>query len=137
MLKWLQLNVFTWQKRNSDLEGIGLKLNLRQQVVLLLPSCLTGSFFWVIWKEWSNIERVAVLTAILENPQEVQEAFNRIIASYQSLVIGRMGLPLSDKGISIVCVTLCGNMDEINSLNGQLGKLKEVHSKLTVSKKEF
>lgn len=84
-----------------------------------------------------NIERVAVLTAILENPKEVQEDFNRIVASYQSLVIGRMGLPLSDKGISIICVTLCGNMNEINSLNGQLGKLKEVHSKLTVSKKEF
>ena len=88
-------------------------------------------------KEWFNIERVAVLTAILENPKEVQEDFNRIIASYHSLVIGRMGLPLSDKGISIICVTLCGNMNEINSLNGQLGKLKEVHSKLTVSKKEF
>lgn len=88
-------------------------------------------------KEWLIIERVAVLTAILENPQTVQEEFNRIIAEYQSLVIGRMGLPLADKGISIICVTLCGNMNEINSLNGRLGKLKEVHSKLTVSKKEF
>lgn len=83
------------------------------------------------------IERVAVLTAILENPQAVQEDFNRIIAEYQSLVIGRMGLPLADKGISIICITLCGNMNEINSLNGRLGKLREVHSKLTVSKKEF
>ncbi|MBI4855863.1 MAG: iron-only hydrogenase system regulator [Acetobacterium woodii] len=83
------------------------------------------------------MERVAVLTAILENPQAVQEDFNRIIAEYQSLVIGRMGLPLADKGISIICITLCGNMNEINSLNGRLGKLREVHSKLTVSKKEF
>ena len=53
------------------------------------------------------------------------------------MIIGRMGLPLSDKGIAIICVTLCGNMNDINSLNGRLGKLKEVHSKLTVSKKEF
>lgn len=83
------------------------------------------------------IERVAVLTAIVDNPKAVQEEFNRIIAEYQSLVIGRMGLPLKDKGISIICVTLCGNMNAINSLNGRLGKLKEVHSKLTVSKKEF
>lgn len=83
------------------------------------------------------MERVAVITAILENPKAVQEEFNKIVAEYQSLIVGRMGLPLSDKDISVVCITLCGNMNEINSLNGRLGKLNEVHSKLTVSKKEF
>lgn len=83
------------------------------------------------------MERVAVLTAILENPKAVQVEFNAIITEYQSMIIGRMGLPLADKGISIISITLCGNMNQINSLNGRLGKLKEVHSKVTVSKKEF
>jgi NitT/TauT family transport system substrate-binding protein len=83
------------------------------------------------------IIRVAVLTAILENPKQVQEEFNSIIMNYQSMVIGRMGLPLTDKGMSVICITLCGDMNEINSLNGQLGKLRDVHSKLVVSKKNL
>ncbi len=85
----------------------------------------------------SPIKRVAVLTAILDDPKAIQEAFNRIVANYQYLVIGRMGIPLSDKGVSIICISLYGAMDQINSLNGQLGKLKDVHSKLVISKKEF
>ncbi len=85
----------------------------------------------------SPIKRVAVLTAILDDPKAIQESFNRIVADYQGMVIGRMGIPLNDKGISIICISLYGQMDQINSLNGQLGKLKDVHSKLTISKKEF
>ncbi len=83
------------------------------------------------------MKRVAVITAILEKSTEIQQEFNAIIAEVQSMVIGRMGLPLADKGISVVCITLYGNMNDINSLNGKLGKLKNVHSKLTVSKQEY
>jgi putative iron-only hydrogenase system regulator len=105
-----------------------------------VPFCFKQEVFFAlnqILREGIVIERVAVLTAILENPKAVQEEFNRIIAESQSLIIGRMGLPLADKGISIVCITLWGSMNDINALSGRLGKLKEVHSKLTISKKEF
>ena len=88
-------------------------------------------------KKVNPIKRVAVLTAILDDPKAIQESFNRIVADYQGMVIGRMGIPLNDKGISVICISLYGPMDQINSLNGQLGKLKDVHSKLTISKKKF
>jgi len=83
------------------------------------------------------MKRVAVVSAILENPENIQNTFNEIVASYKKIVRGRMGIPLPTEGVSAICMLVIGEMDEINSLTGKLGKLQDVLVKTAISKKEF
>ncbi|MFZ7121134.1 MAG: TM1266 family iron-only hydrogenase system putative regulator [Eubacteriaceae bacterium] len=83
------------------------------------------------------MKRVAAISAILENPRQSQNTFNNIISSYKCVVKGRMGIPLVDKGISVISIIVIGELDEINSLTGKLGKLSNVQVKTSISKKEL
>ncbi|WP_066503151.1 TM1266 family iron-only hydrogenase system putative regulator [Abyssisolibacter fermentans] len=83
------------------------------------------------------MKRVAVISAILENPIATQAKFNDIVSEYKGLIKGRMGLPLSEEGITVICITVIGKVDEINSLTGKLGRLDSVQVKTSISKQEF
>ena len=84
-----------------------------------------------------GVRRIAVISAILENAQRSQAEFNAIISGFKGLVKGRMGLPMSEYGASVVTIVLMGALDEINSLTGRLGALPDVQVKTSVSKKEY
>lgn len=83
------------------------------------------------------MKRVAVISAILEHSEQSQKSFNEIIASSKGVVRGRMGLPLPEEGISVICITVIGDIDEINSLTGKLGKLPNIQVKTSIAKKEL
>lgn len=83
------------------------------------------------------MKRVAVISAILEKPEETQRVFNKTVASYKHLIRGRMGLPLNDEHLSVICITVVGDLNEINSLTGKLGKLSNIQVKTSISKKEI
>ncbi len=82
------------------------------------------------------MKRIAVITAILENPERDQAAFNALVAGFKGLVKGRMGLPLHEHGVTVITITLVGDLNEINSLTGKLGLIPDVQVKTSVSKKE-
>ena len=77
-------------------------------------------------------ERVAVIGAILEDPTRSQSQFNRIVAEYHDR--GRMGLPLKDKCMSVISITVVGTMDQINTMTGRLGNLEGVTVKTAISR---
>jgi putative iron-only hydrogenase system regulator len=83
------------------------------------------------------MKRVAVISAILEKPEDTQIIFNKTVASYKHLIRGRMGLPLVDEDLSVICITVVGELNEINSLTGKLGKLPNIQVKTSISKKEL
>ncbi|WP_113674436.1 TM1266 family iron-only hydrogenase system putative regulator [Vallitalea guaymasensis] len=83
------------------------------------------------------MKRVAVISAILERPEDTQNTFNAIVSSYKDMVKGRMGLPLIEEGISVISITVVGEINDINSLNGKLGKLPNTQVKTSISKKEI
>ncbi len=83
------------------------------------------------------MKRIAVISAILENPDQAQGPFNAIVAGFKGIVKGRMGLPLPEHGVSVITIALAGELDEINSLTGKLGALPEVQVKTSISKKEL
>lgn len=82
------------------------------------------------------MKRVAVISAILEQPDLSQHDFNDVIASFKGLVRGRMGLPMQEEGIAVISIVLIGELDEINTLTGKLGNLPHVTVKTSISKKE-
>jgi len=83
------------------------------------------------------MERIAVISAILENPEQTQHRFNDLIAEFKGLVKGRMGLPMPEHGITVITITLLGTMNEINTLTGRLGRIPHVQVKTSVAKKEI
>lgn len=83
------------------------------------------------------MKRIALISAILENPQENQSLFNQIVSEHRDLVKGRMGLPFDEADIAVIALTVVGPMDEINRFTGQLGKVPSTMVKVVTSKKEL
>lgn len=81
--------------------------------------------------------KIAIIGAILEDPKKAQFKFNKIVSEYKDIVRGRLGLPLVDKGVSAISLTVVGSLDKINSLTGKLGNIEGVSIKISISKKEF
>ncbi len=62
---------------------------------------------------------------------------NEILSAHGQIIIGRQGIPLRDRGISVISIVLEGNTDEIGSLTGKLGRLKGVKVKSVLIKNNF
>jgi putative iron-only hydrogenase system regulator len=59
---------------------------------------------------------------------------NALLSDYSEIILGRQGIPLHDKGISIISLVVEGNTDRINALTGKIGKLEGVEVKSILSK---
>ena len=80
------------------------------------------------------MERVAVISVILEDAKVCQSEFNNVVAQYQDIVRGRMGIPFKDMGISVVSITVLASIDKINSLTGKLGNIDHITVKTAISR---
>ncbi len=81
--------------------------------------------------------RVAIIGIIVENRDKNKdsiEKLNNILHDYGSYIIGRMGLPYREKGISIISVAVDAPQDIISALSGKLGRLPGVSIKTLYSK---
>ena len=76
--------------------------------------------------------RVALIGIIVEDPGAV-DALNGILHEYSAYIIGRMGIPYRQKGISIISIALDAPQDVISALTGKIGRLPGVNAKTTYS----
>ena len=76
-------------------------------------------------------ERVALLGLVVENPDSV-EPLNQLLHQYKDYIIGRMGLPYRQRGVSIISIVLDAPGNVISSLSGMLAGVtaKAVYSKM-------
>ena len=81
--------------------------------------------------------RIATVSAVLDEPEKVQKELNEVIAENKHIIKGRMGIPMSEYGVSIIALAVIGQTDEINAFTGRLGKLSNVQVKTSFSKKEI
>jgi len=79
-------------------------------------------------------KRIAV-TAIVIDEQEAVPEVNNVLHEYNDIIIGRMGIPYKERGISLISVALDASPDEISSLTGRLGQISGVLVKAAISKK--
>lgn len=77
--------------------------------------------------------RVAILGIVVENPDSVG-ALNDLLHEYSSYIIGRMGVPYKERGISLISIMVDGPADQISSLSGKIGQLSGITSKAVYSK---
>ncbi len=76
--------------------------------------------------------RVAVLSIIVEQEENV-EKINILLHEARPYIIGRMGIPYSSRGISIISVVIDAPQNIISALSGKIGHLQGVSAKTAYS----
>ena len=76
--------------------------------------------------------RVAVISIIVEDSDSI-ETLNQLLYDARDHIIGRMGIPYREKGISIISIAIDASQDIISALSGKIGRLKGVSTKTAYS----
>ncbi|MGI6577750.1 MAG: TM1266 family iron-only hydrogenase system putative regulator [Eubacteriales bacterium] len=79
--------------------------------------------------------RISVISIIVEDTEASAE-INKLLHDFGEHIVGRMGIPYRDRGVSIICVVLDAPGDVTSSLSGKLGMIKGVSTKTIVAKKQ-
>ena len=78
-------------------------------------------------------KRIGAILIIVKEKDHVQE-LNEILTRHAHVILGRQGIPVREKGISIISLVIEGTLDEINTLTGQLGRLEGLTAKVVLAK---
>lgn len=76
--------------------------------------------------------RVAIIGIIVGNRESVLK-MNDILHDYSEYIIGRMGIPYRDRGISVISIIIDAPQSTISALSGKLGMLPQVNTKTIYS----
>lgn len=79
--------------------------------------------------------RVAML-AIIVREQEAAEQINALLHEHSAHIIGRMGIPYREKGVSLISVMMDAPLNAINTLAGKIGRLAGVEAKTVLAPAE-
>ena len=72
--------------------------------------------------------RVAVIGIIVEDIEQ-SEQVKAILHEYSQYILGRIGIPYRERGVSIISIAIDAPQDVINTLSGKLGKLPGISAK--------
>ena len=78
-------------------------------------------------------KRIGAIIILVYEKENVQK-LNDILSAHSSVIIGRQGIPVRDRGISVISLVVEGTNDEISTLSGQLGRLEGITSKAVFAK---
>lgn len=78
-------------------------------------------------------KRIGIIGIVVENLTCV-EAVNAILHEYADLIVGRMGLPYRERGVSVISLIVDGSNDEISSMTGKLGRISGASVKSMITK---
>jgi putative iron-only hydrogenase system regulator len=78
--------------------------------------------------------RIGVVGVVVEDLESAVKV-NVILHEYSHIIVGRMGIPYREKGISVIALIVDGTSDEISAMTGKLGKIHKVSVKSAITKK--
>lgn len=73
-------------------------------------------------------KRVAVIGIVVEK-EESAEIVNTILHEYREFIVGRMGIPYRERGLSVISVIVDAPNATISAISGKLGMTDGVTSK--------
>lgn len=77
--------------------------------------------------------RISVIGIIVTNREESARKVNEILSRYGEYIIGRMGIPYRERGISVIALIVDATTDELGALTGRLGSIPGVKVKSAVT----
>ena len=78
-------------------------------------------------------KRLAVISIMVEDRLRSSE-INSLLSKFGDYIVGRMGIPYKERGVSVLCVVMDAPAEAINTLTGKLGMLSGVTAKTLMSK---
>ncbi len=78
-------------------------------------------------------KRICVLSVIVED-REQSASVNALLSEYGEYIVGRMGIPYREKGVSVLSVVMDAPAAKVNALSGKLGSIPGVSAKSLFSK---
>lgn len=79
-------------------------------------------------------KRLGTVSIILDPQVTPVAAVNELISQFGDEVIGRMGLPHHDRGVSIITLITDTSVERLSALTGKIGKLPGVQVKSLMAK---
>jgi putative iron-only hydrogenase system regulator len=78
-------------------------------------------------------KRIGTITILIKGRTSVPTV-NSLLSEYNSIILGRQGLPIHHRNISVISLIIEGSIEVINALTGKLGRLKDVEVKSILTK---
>ncbi|MBF7082979.1 CopG family transcriptional regulator [Desulfallas sp. Bu1-1] len=72
--------------------------------------------------------RIGVIGIVIED-RKVAPRINEILSAHGDVIVGRMGIPYRERGLSVIALIVDGSTDEIGALTGKLGNIGGVRVK--------
>lgn len=77
--------------------------------------------------------RIAVIGVVVMQRTEAARRVNSILTDFGEIVVGRMGIPYRERGLSVISLIVDGTTDEIGALTGKLGSIEGVKVKAAIT----
>ena len=77
--------------------------------------------------------KLAVVAIVVEREESVCE-LNELLHGCSNYIIGRMGIPHRERGVSLISVAMDAPADVISALSGKLGRIRGVSAKVAYSR---
>lgn len=74
--------------------------------------------------------RIAVIGIAIKSRREAAESVNDVLSSFADIIVGRMGIPYKERGVSVISIIVDGTNDDIGALSGRLGSIKGIKVKV-------
>lgn len=74
------------------------------------------------------MKRIGVIGIVVENRSVVSDVQN-LLSEFSEIILGRMGIPDRESGISAISLIIKGSVEEISALTGKLGKIRNISVK--------
>ena len=72
--------------------------------------------------------RIGAVIVLVSSGADTQR-INTIISEHSDIMLGRQGIPLRNRSLSVISLVLEGDTDRIGSLSGKLGRIPGVKVK--------
>lgn len=119
----------------SDGSIYDVKNHLMVKKYAQAPSVIMRTDFFVFRKGGHMENKRIAVAAIVIDEQDAAVEVNKVLHEHSDIIIGRMGIPYKERGISLISVALDAEPDVISSLTGRLGQISGVSVKAAISKK--
>lgn len=78
-------------------------------------------------------KRLGFIGILVEDMNSVEQV-NEALSAHGKLIVGRMGIPYRDRGVSVISLVVDGTNDEVSALTGTLGRIPGISVKSMLEK---
>ncbi|GAB7021895.1 TM1266 family iron-only hydrogenase system putative regulator [Salidesulfovibrio brasiliensis] len=74
-------------------------------------------------------KRIGIIGVVIKERLSAAPKVNEMLCKFGELVVGRIGLPCRERGVSVIGLIVEADTDELGALTGKLGMIEGVRVK--------